>query len=290
MTDSAPSSAHPGTSPDARRLPTVEDLDAGMARALHRIRVATGVSLAFGGRVLDSGQIRLQHFAGPTAGALNGLTLTANEGLGGRSLALMRSLAVSDYFESDRITHRYDPVIRVEGLKSVVAMPLIIARRPVAIIYGAFRGTQVIGDRIHDAITQEARALEHELVVRTAITSREPQPDHSRLREQVRIAHNQLRLLSHTVAEPELRQAIEQISRQLARADNPSTDTHSTLTSREIDIVSLAAVGLPNRQIAVTLGLSVHTVKSYMKTVMSKMHATTRLEAVVNARRAGLIP
>ncbi|MFC9665556.1 response regulator transcription factor [Nocardia sp. NPDC127606] len=196
---------------------------------------------------------------------------------------------MTDYFESDRITHRYDALIRVEGLRSVVAVPLIIARHPVAIIYGAFRGTQVIGDRIQDFIAQEARALEQELVVRRAIKT-SPQSDGTQLREQLRVAHNQLRLLSRTITEPELRQAIERITLQLAGADNPPAAIHSPLTPREIDVVSLAAAGMPNRQIATILGLTLHTVKSYMKSILSKMHAKTRLEAVVNARRAGLIP
>ncbi|MQY31816.1 HTH-type transcriptional activator RamA [Nocardia sp. RB56] len=261
-----------------------------MTRALNRVQAATGVSLAFGGAVLDQGDVQLRYFAGPTAGALTGVTLKVNEGLGGRSVALMRPIALRDYFESDRITHRYDPLIRVEGLRSLVAIPIIIARRPVAILYGAFRGVQVVGDRIQDTIAQEARALEHELVVRSAIVTREPVPEQTRLHEEIRSAHNQLRLLSRTITEPELRDAIEKIARRLARVDAPTTSTLAPLTAREVDVVSLAATGMANRQIATTLGLSLHTVKSYMKTTMSKLHAGTRLEAVVNARRAGIIP
>ncbi|MEV0550686.1 LuxR C-terminal-related transcriptional regulator [Nocardia salmonicida] len=269
---------------------TTNDIDAAIQRALARVRTSTEVSLAFGGPVLDSGDVRLQHFAGPTTGALPGVTLAPNEGLGGRSVALSRTMAVNDYFQSDRITHRYDPIIRAEGLRSLVATPIVLARRSVAVLYGAFRGSQLIGDRIRDSIAHEARALEHELLARTILITREPTPEQTRLREQIRDAHSDLRLLASTVDQPELRAALEQITRRLAEADGPPTTELSPLTSRETDIVTLVATGRSNQQIAVTLGLSLHTVKSYMKAVMFKLDATSRLEAVVNARRAGIVP
>ncbi|MEV0550644.1 LuxR C-terminal-related transcriptional regulator [Nocardia salmonicida] len=269
---------------------TTKDIEAGIERSLARVRTATDVSLAFGGPVLTSGKVRLQHFAGPTTGALPGVVLDPNEGLGGRSASQARILAVDDYFQSDRITHRYDHIIRAEGLRSLVATPIVIARRSVAVLYGSFRGSQVVGDRICDVVAQEARALEHELLARTILETREPLPEPSRLREQIRDAHTELRLLAGSVTEPELRAALETITRRLAEADDQPLVGISPLTSRETDIVTLVATGRSNQQIAAILGLSIYTVKSYMKTVMFKLDATSRLEAVVNARRAGIIP
>jgi DNA-binding CsgD family transcriptional regulator len=198
---------------------------------------------------------------------------------------------VNDYFRSDRITHRYDSEVRAEGLRSVVAMPVVVDRKPVAIIYGAFRGSEVIGDRIQDAITAETRALEQELVVRSVMDARQAPPDESRLLEQIRDAHRALHLLNLRIDQPELRLELERITRDLAGGDDfRATTTTTPLTAREVDVVTLVAAGMPNRQIASTLGLSPHTVKSYMQTVMSKLAASTRFEAVVHARRDGIIP
>lgn len=53
---------------------------------------------------------------------------------------------------------------------------------------------------------------------------------------------------------------------------------------------SLAASGLTNREIGNSLGLKLFTIKGYMKSIMAKLEAGTRLEAVVSARRAGVMP
>ncbi|WP_374613760.1 response regulator transcription factor, partial [Gordonia sp. (in: high G+C Gram-positive bacteria)] len=45
-----------------------------------------------------------------------------------------------------------------------------------------------------------------------------------------------------------------------------------------------------NARIAETLGVTVYTVKGYMKDAMRKLGASSRLEAVVTARSAGLLP
>jgi DNA-binding CsgD family transcriptional regulator len=268
----------------------VSGLKEGLTRTLTRVRTLTGVSMAFGGPVSSSGVLRLDYFAGLSTGALPGTVLSPNEGLGGRSAALRRSIVVNDYFRSDRITHRYDSEVRAEGLKSVVAMPVVVDRKPVAVIYGAFRGSEVIGDRIQDAITAEARALEQELVARAVMDARQTPPDQSRLREQIRDAHRALHLLNLRIDQPELRLELERITRGLAGGDDVRATTTTPLTAREVDVVTLVAAGMPNRQIASTLGLSPHTVKSYMQTVMSKLAASTRFEAVVHARRDGIIP
>nr|WP_020793166.1 LuxR C-terminal-related transcriptional regulator [Gordonia sp. NB41Y] len=62
------------------------------------------------------------------------------------------------------------------------------------------------------------------------------------------------------------------------------------LTRREQDVLALAALGYTNARIAENLGIGVHTAKGYMKDVLRKLGAAGRLEAVVIARRAGLLP
>ena len=63
-----------------------------------------------------------------------------------------------------------------------------------------------------------------------------------------------------------------------------------SLTDREIDVLSLVARGMTNQEIGDRLGLTLLTVKAYMKAIMAKLDARTRLAAVVEARSAGLLP
>ena len=61
------------------------------------------------------------------------------------------------------------------------------------------------------------------------------------------------------------------------------------LTPRELDTLRLLADGLPNKTIAVRLGISQHTVKFHVNSILGKLSAQSRTEAVTNAARLGLI-
>ena len=68
-----------------------------------------------------------------------------------------------------------------------------------------------------------------------------------------------------------------------------STKSPSNLTPREIFILKLAAKGLSNKNIAVQLNLSERTVKSYLVDIFSKIHVSSRTEAVITGLKAGFI-
>jgi DNA-binding NarL/FixJ family response regulator len=61
------------------------------------------------------------------------------------------------------------------------------------------------------------------------------------------------------------------------------------LTPREREILSLMAEGAGNRMIAETLVISENTVRNHVRSVLEKMHARSRTEAVVRAVKAGLV-
>ncbi|EEN87297.1 transcriptional regulator, LuxR family [Rhodococcus erythropolis SK121] len=274
---------------------TAQDLGTRMERALKRVRVATGASLAFGGPVNRAGNLLIERFDGPTLGALPGLTLDPSEGLGGKVAVMRRPIAVNDYFDTQVITHRYDKVIRAERLKALVATPIIVGRQTVGVIYGAFRTSEIVGGRIEDTVVQEARALEQELAV-SAVTSTddvlsEAAAVNARLREQVRSVYAELRLLAGSVADADVRAALAKAAARLVDEGERSEESVSgaSLTKREIDVLTVAGAGMTNNQIAGVLGLALFTVKSYMKSAMHKLGASTRLEAVVLARRGGMI-
>jgi NarL family two-component system response regulator YdfI len=61
------------------------------------------------------------------------------------------------------------------------------------------------------------------------------------------------------------------------------------LTSRESEVLSLLAEGAGNKEIAVRLHISEHTVKFHVSSILAKLGATTRTEAVTRGYKEGLI-
>jgi DNA-binding CsgD family transcriptional regulator len=62
------------------------------------------------------------------------------------------------------------------------------------------------------------------------------------------------------------------------------------LTAREHEVLGLLADGLSNRAIAAALAISENTVKFHVASILAKLAAQTRAEAVMNAVRRGLLP
>jgi len=62
-----------------------------------------------------------------------------------------------------------------------------------------------------------------------------------------------------------------------------------SLTPREAEVLRLLAEGLGNKEIASRLGISEHTVKFHVASVMGKLGAGTRTEAVTLGIRRGLV-
>ena len=63
----------------------------------------------------------------------------------------------------------------------------------------------------------------------------------------------------------------------------------ASITEREHDVLVLLAAGLPNKAIARQLGISEHTVKFHVGSLLSKFDAQSRTEAVTIAARQGLL-
>jgi two-component system, NarL family, nitrate/nitrite response regulator NarL len=65
--------------------------------------------------------------------------------------------------------------------------------------------------------------------------------------------------------------------------------TNQTLTRRENEVLVLLADGLSNKEIAIKLSISEHTAKFHVNSILQKMNAQKRVEAVVRAAKLGLI-
>ena len=104
---------------------------------------------------------------------------------------------------------------------------------------------------------------------------------------------------------PEIRAAIEAAALGLTVLESASLDlvlrapsrpakgTSSTLveplTERELEVLGLVAAGLGNKEVAARLEISEHTVKFHVASIMGKLGAGSRTEAVTLAIRQGLI-
>lgn len=75
----------------------------------------------------------------------------------------------------------------------------------------------------------------------------------------------------------------------LARLVPGRSTESSALTKRERQVLHLMAEGLTNRAIGSELFLSVHTVRTHVQTILTKLGAHTKLEAVAIAKRRRLL-
>ena len=67
------------------------------------------------------------------------------------------------------------------------------------------------------------------------------------------------------------------------------SDPDAALTPREREVLELMAEGASNKMIARALGISVHTAKFHVGSVIDKLDATGRTDAVAQAARLGVI-
>lgn len=268
-----------------------------MRSALLRLRRGTGLPVAFGGLVEGQRQVRIAELTGTGTRALCGLAVSSGNGLGGKAVALSRPCAVTDYHDSRHISHEYDVAVAAEGLRSVLAVPVVVRRTVRGVLYGALRSAQPLGDRTLSAAVAAARDVEQALVVRDEVhaliaAAREPQAGAGAAWEQVREAHGALRELAPRIADPALRADILAVCGRLASAATvpQGRERSVSLAPREVDVLVCVAGGVTNAVAAERLGLRPETVKGYLRAAMRKLGAHTRLEAVVAARRAGLLP
>ncbi len=68
-----------------------------------------------------------------------------------------------------------------------------------------------------------------------------------------------------------------------------AAEREAALTPREIQVLSLLAEGASNKSIARRLGISVHTVKFHVASLLDKFEAIGRTDAVTQAVRLGVI-
>jgi DNA-binding CsgD family transcriptional regulator len=70
---------------------------------------------------------------------------------------------------------------------------------------------------------------------------------------------------------------------------SPPADGNVPLTPRELEVLALLVEGASNKMIARRLGISVHTAKFHVGSLLDKLDAVGRTDAVAHAARLGVI-
>ncbi|MCP2287485.1 GAF domain-containing protein [Nocardia amikacinitolerans] len=255
-----------------------------------------GVPVVFGGEVHEDALL-LTEFVGTMTNGLRGLTVLRRSGLGGRVMDMRRPASVADYRNAVSITHHYDAPVSGEGIRSVLAVPVVVDDRSRAVLYAATRGASPLGDRTADLMMQAGKRLATEFAIRDEVDRRlrlleMTTPDTApAVTEELRDIGAELRGLARTATDEQLRARLYGICDRLGRAltGEPAPDA-PRLSRRELDVLAEIALGCTNQEAAQRLSLGAETVKSYLRNAMTKLDARTRHEAVVTARRLGLLP
>jgi len=273
-----------------------------VARAVRELSQRTRFPVAFGG-LIDEGVVSVTSIVGNRTHSLDGLRVRPERGLGGRAMMELRPRMTNDYGSSQQITHDYDVFVLGEGLRTLLALPIVVNGRPRGVLYaGAWDRTPVGGITTAPAM-QVAQSVADELRIRDEVERRlrgvsgtvaavaPPQ------REELRESFAELRSIAASVDDAALRERIAQVEHRLVSLAGETPAAVATgsvptihLSRRETDVLACAALGATNAEVAAQLGLREGTVKAYLGTAMAKLDASTRHAAVTKARRAGLLP
>jgi len=103
-----------------------------------------------------------------------------------------------------------------------------------------------------------------------------------------RVAHGEHPISDSLNRRPKVAEKILHQFQELSQQQEVET-LISPLTSRETEIVDYMAQGYANKQIAAKLKISEQTIKNHVSSILSKLDANARTEAVVKAIKKGLI-
>jgi len=274
----------------------MKDDDDAIRASLTALKTATGIPVAMYGTLLPDGRLQITQWIGLRTPALQNLVIDSGAGVGGRVVATRRAVGISDYTRANVISHEYDKPIQDEGLHSIVAVPVIVQREIRGVLYVGVHSPVRLGDKVIEEVTMTARTLEQDLAINAAVRSGEGQNANVAAGrtmsgaewEQVRATHSKLRMLTNRVEDDELRKELELICEQMVSPVRVKQT--AKLSARELDVLSCVALGHTNVEAAEEMGIGAETVKSYLRSVMRKLGAHTRYEAVNAARRIGALP
>ncbi|MEJ3651886.1 GAF domain-containing protein [Actinomycetes bacterium KLBMP 9759] len=170
----------------------------------------------------------LRHLHGGRTDVLRGLLVPEGTGLTGRTNASGRPGWVDDYFTSGAITHDFDWHIRTEGIRRLLAVPLVRERVVIGVAALGVRSDGRFGDRAVERATTVAESTALAIsVAERARLSREVAV-HEERRRMAADLHDSVGALLFAIgsgvaslaeqADPELRAPLERLQRHAADA------------------------------------------------------------------------
>ncbi|AGS35632.1 transcriptional regulator, LuxR family protein [Corynebacterium maris DSM 45190] len=274
----------------------IKDDDDAIRAALTSLKTATGIPVTMYGTLHSDNRIQITQWIGLRTPTLQNMFIDQGTGVGGRVVTTRRAVGVSDYTRANVISHEHDRAIQEEGLHSIVAVPVIVQREIRGVLYAGVHSPVRLGDKVIEEVAMTARSLEQDLAINSALrrvdggkgAAKSGRVMNSAEWEQVRATHSKLRMLANRVEDDSLRKELESLCDQMV---SPVRVKQSTkLSARELDVLSCVALGHTNVEAAEEMGIGAETVKSYLRSVMRKLGAHTRYEAVNAARRIGALP
>lgn len=122
------------------------DRAAVAGRLPEAVRVATGADMGVLGETDSPDLLVLRRLAGNVSPALQDLHVPSGFGIGGKALALGRPCSVTDYVVAPTITHDFDRPVMVEGLRSLLTVPVSDGTTTYGVLYACSRDVVEFGD------------------------------------------------------------------------------------------------------------------------------------------------
>ncbi len=272
----------------------LRDNDA-LRSCLRELRRLVEIPIVFGGLLVD-GEPMLVEVDGTQTGRLRGLRIRGSTGLGGRAFVEGRPRAVDDYGSSRAISHEYDEAVLGEGITSLLAIPVMVFGRSRGLVYLGRRDRSGLADDVLARAIPVVSSLQGEIRIRDEVDRRLSSVEHDARTEtprelvDLREAGAELRTIAAQIDDQDLAARIREVGANLLlslKPDDEAPPSHPPLAPREVDVLSLVALGCGNAEIAERLCIGSETVRSYLRNAMRKLDTHTRLEAVVAARKRG---
>ncbi len=129
-----------GISSDFASVLSLLDNTAALRRAAEVAYRSLGADWAAAAeQVGEDNAVMMRAIIGARTDQLDSLVIEPEHGLGGRAAVGRRPVAVTDYSQDSSITHDYDGAVRAEGLRAIMAAPIVRAHRLYGMLYVARR-------------------------------------------------------------------------------------------------------------------------------------------------------
>ena len=197
---------------------------------LDRLPGDIGVDVAWIGEVDPSGDIVLGHAVRTRTDAVEGLVVPPGVGLGGLVMQTGRPAWVADYPSASDLIRQFSRQAEREGVRGMIAVPLVHGGRPLGVLYAADRSESHYGDLAVTALeAAAARAANAAVVAERARHSAEVAVLEERRRLAMQL-HDTVGAMLFTIGagvrslgddlarQPDLRARLETIERQAAEA------------------------------------------------------------------------